>query len=146
MLSSRARHDNAWFLEQFKRPLGRQGSKSASNIDLATAENWLLRPEILPLLKKNIQSDLTTEHLSYSSGLGGSSELLGAVSAFYNHFFSPKVPVRPEHVVTGAGCSAVLDTLIHDICDEGDGLLVATPMWGVYYQFPLGVVSGEYPH
>lgn len=132
MLSSRARKENAWFLEQFRRPLSRQASKSSSNLDLATAENWLIRPEILPLLKQNAQSLLTAEHLSYSGGLGGTPELLGALSAFFNHFFSPKVPVRPEHVVTGPGCSAILDTWIHDICDDGDGLLLASPMWGAY--------------
>lgn len=143
MLSSRAKHGNAWFLEHFKRPLNRQGSKSASSIDLATAENWLFRPEILPILKRNIQSGLTAEHLSYAGGLGGSPELLGAVSAFFNHFFLPKVPVEPEHVVTGAGCSAILDTLIHDICDDGDGLLVAAPMWGVYCRLPSRIIYGR---
>lgn len=130
MLSRRATEKNAWFLEQFKRPLARQGSKDASNIDMATAENWLLRPEVLSMLKRNCVAGLREEHLSYASGLGGTSELLESLSRFFNHFFSPSVPVRPEHIVTGTGCSAVLDTLINDICDEGDGLLVTAPMWG----------------
>jgi histidinol-phosphate/aromatic aminotransferase/cobyric acid decarboxylase-like protein len=56
--------------------------------------------------------------------------LLAALAAFFNHFFSPKVAVEPQHVVTGPGCSAVLDTLLHDICDDGDGILLAVPMWG----------------
>ena len=130
MLSRRATEKNAWFLEQFKRPLARQGSKDASNIDMATAENWLLRPEILSMLKRNCVTGLEEEHLSYATGLGGTSELLESLSIFFNHFFSPSVPVRPEHIVTGTGLSAVLDTLINDICDEGDGLLVTAPMWG----------------
>ncbi|KAH6603987.1 hypothetical protein Trco_007433 [Trichoderma cornu-damae] len=96
---------------------------------MATAENWLIRPEILSLLKTNLLKSLHEEHLSYASGLGGTPTLLEAISAFLNSFFSPKITVCPEHIVTGAGCSAVLDTLIHDICDEGDGLLVAAPMW-----------------
>lgn len=130
MLSRRARENNAWFLEQFKRPLRRQGSKSPSSIDLATAENWLIRTEILSLLKRNAQNDLSETHLSYASGLGGTKELLEAMSAFFNRFFSPTVLVRPEHIVTGPGCSSVLDTLINDLCDDGDGLLVMAPMWG----------------
>lgn len=130
MLSQRAREKNAWFLKQFKRPLSRQRSRSASDIDLATAENWLIRPEMLPLLTKNGKNGLNVNHLSYAGGLGGTPELLAAISGFFNHFFSPRIPVRPEHVVTGPGCSTVLDTLINDICDDGDGLLITAPMWG----------------
>lgn len=130
MLSHRARTNNAWFMEQFKRPLSRQGSQSASNIDLATAENWLIRPEILPFLQRNGKRALKEKHLSYAGGLGGTPELLAAISGFFNRFFSPKILVRPEHVVAGPGCSALLDTLINDICDDGDGVLVMAPMWG----------------
>ncbi|KAM0255923.1 hypothetical protein ACHAQJ_005324 [Trichoderma viride] len=130
MLSRRAVENNSWFLEQFKRPLARQGSKSASSIDMATAENWLIRPEMLSLLKQNLNRTLQEEHLSYANGLGGTTELLDGISIFFNTFFSPRMLVRPEHIVTGTGCSAVLDTLINDICDEGDGLLVTAPMWG----------------
>ncbi|KAL7942001.1 PLP-dependent transferase [Trichoderma barbatum] len=132
MLSRRAIEKNAWFLEQFKRPLARQGSKNISNIDMATAENWLIRSEILPILKRNCNDALNEEHLSYANGLGGTSELLESLSTFFNRFFSPKIPVQPEHIITGTGCSAVLDTLINDICDEGDGILVTAPMWGSF--------------
>lgn len=97
---------------------------------MAIAENWLIRPEILALFKQNVNRTLKEEHLSYASGLGGTTELLEAISTFFNAFFSPTLLVRPEHIVTGTGCSAVLDSLINDICDEGDGLLVTAPMWG----------------
>ncbi|KAL7952876.1 PLP-dependent transferase [Trichoderma compactum] len=130
MLSRRAIENNAWFQEQFKRPLARQGSENISTIDMATAENWLIRPEILSILKRNCAQALKEEHLSYANGLGGTPELRESLSTFFNHFFSPMVPIQPEHIVTGTGCSAVLDTLIHDICDTGDGLLVTAPMWG----------------
>ncbi|KAL7905942.1 PLP-dependent transferase [Trichoderma velutinum] len=132
MLSRRAIEKNAWFREQFKRPLARQGSKNISIIDMATAENWLIRPEILSILKRNCTQGLKEGHLSYANGLGGAPELLESLSTFFNHFFSPIVPIRPEHIVTGTGCSTVLDTLIHDICDVGDGLLVTAPMWGSF--------------
>jgi gliotoxin/aspirochlorine biosynthesis aminotransferase len=140
MLSQRARDNNAWFLEQFKRPLARQGSKSASNVDLATAENWLIRPEMLALLKSNGKT-LEAKHLSYAGGLGGTPELLAALSQFFNHFFSPLIPVEPQHIVTGPGCGAVLDTLINDLCDDGDALLVTAPMWGEYVVKPLQCVA-----
>ncbi|KAH7361346.1 pyridoxal phosphate-dependent transferase [Pyrenochaeta sp. MPI-SDFR-AT-0127] len=132
MLSCRARDNNAWFMKQFGRALNRQGSKDSSRIDLATAENWLIRPDLLELLRKNCWKNLESKHLSYATGLGGAPELLAAVSKFYNCFFAPSIPVEPEHLVVGPGCSSILDTLINDICDDGDGLLVAAPMWGSF--------------
>lgn len=131
MLSRRTRESQEWFLERFKRPLGRQGSQNKANIDLATAENWLIRPEIISVLKKDVQSEFQASDLSYAPGLGGTPQLLSAISLFFNRFFSPVIPVEPGHIVTGAGCSGVLDTLIYDICDDGDGLLVAAPYWGM---------------
>jgi len=131
MLSNRARDNNAWFLKQFDRALNRQRSSHSSRIDLATAENWLIRPELLELLRRNCWDHLETKHLSYAGGLGGAPELLASISKFYNYFFSPSVPVEPQQLVVGPGCSAILDTLINDICDDGDGLLVAAPMWGL---------------
>nr|QSQ85918.1 aminotransferase [Preussia typharum] len=132
MLSQRAQATNAWFLKQFARPLKRQGSNQASRIDLATAENWLIRPDLLELLRKNCWDHLEQKHLSYAGGLGGAPDLLAALAKFYNHFFSPIIPVEPTHLVVGPGCSAILDSMINDICDHGDGLLVAAPMWGSF--------------
>jgi histidinol-phosphate/aromatic aminotransferase/cobyric acid decarboxylase-like protein len=130
MLSIRATKTNAWFLDQYSRALSRQGSKKTSNVDLATAENWLIRPEIMKLLRGKCCLDLEPRHLSYASGLGGQPELLSSLATFYNSFFEPYTPVKPDHLVVGPGCSAIIDTLIHDVCDSGDGLLVAKPMWG----------------
>lgn len=130
MLSTRARDNNAWFLKQFARPLNRQGCKDASRIDLATAENWLIRSNLLELLRENCWGDLESKHLSYADGMGGPCELLAALARFYNCFFEPRILVEVEHLVVGPGCSAIIDTLINDICDDGDGLLVAAPMWG----------------
>lgn len=143
MLSDRARENNAWFLKQFARQLNRQGSKSKSRIDLATAENCLIRPNILEILRNNCWNCLGSNDLSYASGLGGPPKLLAALAKFYNCFFSPNVPVEPEHLVVGSGCSSILDTLINDICDYGDGLLVEAPMWGKYNSYPHFFVNAE---
>ncbi|KAF2280365.1 PLP-dependent transferase [Westerdykella ornata] len=132
MLSNRAGDNNAWFLKRFERALNRQRSSHSSRIDLATAENWLIRPDLLRLLRRNCWDYLETKHLSYAGGLGGAPELLASIAKFYNYFFSPSLPVEPQHLVVGPGCSAILDTLINDICDAGDGLLVAAPMWGSF--------------
>ncbi|KAK7178676.1 hypothetical protein PSPO01_15284 [Paraphaeosphaeria sporulosa] len=102
------------------------------SIDLATAENWLIRSDLLELLRENFWNHLELKHLSYAGGLGGPPELLAALAKFYNCFFEPSNPVEPDHLVVGPGSSSIIDTLINDICDDGDGLLVAAPMWGSF--------------
>ncbi|KOS22910.1 putative inactive 1-aminocyclopropane-1-carboxylate synthase-like protein 2 [Escovopsis weberi] len=129
MLSQRAKEQNAWFLKAFERPLKRQSSSCSHNIDLATAENWCIRPEILALLKRNLKESFKAGDLSYAGGLGGTPILLGSLAAFFNSFFNPRVQVKPEHIVTGAGMSGILDSMISDTCDDGDGLLVSAPFW-----------------
>ncbi|KAK5627005.1 hypothetical protein RRF57_002720 [Xylaria bambusicola] len=98
-------------------------------VKMDSAENWLVRPYILPVMKKAIASNLESEHLSYQKSYGGNPALLEATSAMLNKFFSPHSPVKPEHIVAGAGAAAILDSLDFAICDLDDGLLIDAPMW-----------------
>jgi aspartate/methionine/tyrosine aminotransferase len=93
------------------------------------AENWLVRPDLLPLIKDAMSLDLKQQDLSYSQELGGPPGLLHVSASFFNRFFSPQVAILPEHIVTSTGCSSVIETLIFSICDTGDGILLETPMW-----------------
>jgi aspartate/methionine/tyrosine aminotransferase len=93
------------------------------------AENWLVRPDVLPLIKDAISLDLKQQDLSYSQELGGPPGLLHVSASFFNRFFSPQVDILPEHIATSTGCSSVIETLIFSICDTGDGILLETPMW-----------------
>lgn len=130
MLSRRAQKNMSWFLNKYQRQLKNQQADGPPAIDLATAENWLIRDEVLSILKAAAATDLSPLRLSYASGLGGPKDLLAATSEFFNHFFAPRRTVVPAHLVAGAGCSSILETLLHDICDDGDGILIEGPMWG----------------
>lgn len=98
-------------------------------VKMDSAENWLVRPHIIPIMKESINSKLGCEHLSYQKNPGGSPALLEATSAMLNKFFSPRSPVNPEQIVAGAGASAILDSIDFAICDLDDGLLIDAPMW-----------------
>ena len=47
-----------------------------------------------------------------------------------NEYFNPYSPVQPEHILTGAGLTAVHAMLALSIGDPGDGILVSRPMYG----------------
>jgi aspartate/methionine/tyrosine aminotransferase len=98
-------------------------------LEMDMAENWLVRPDLLPLIKDAMSLDLKQQDLSYSQELGGPPGLLHVSASFFNRFFSPQVTILPEHIVTSTGCSSVIETLIFSICDTGDGILLETPMW-----------------
>lgn len=98
-------------------------------LEMDMAENWLIRPDILPLIKDAVSLDMKWQDLSYSQEPGGPPGLLHVSASFFNRFFSPRVAVLPEHIVTTTGCSSAIETLIFSICDPGDGILLEEPMW-----------------
>ncbi|KAF4948216.1 hypothetical protein FGADI_9808 [Fusarium gaditjirri] len=105
--------------------------RSSDKIDLATAENWLIRPELQRLCKEAIQSQLTEDHLSYAQGFGGDALLLASAADFFNTYFKPLNPVLSEHIVATPGATSCLDSLLYCICDEGDIVLVPAPYWSL---------------
>ncbi|EPS28676.1 hypothetical protein PDE_03622 [Penicillium oxalicum 114-2] len=125
MLSGRMKQSLSWLSDHA--PAGTSPPEGALEMDMA--ENWLIRPDLLPLIKEALSSDLTQQDLSYSHELGGSPALLRVSASFFNHFFSPRTVILPEHIVTSTGCSSAIETTIFSICDPGDGILLETPMW-----------------
>ncbi|GIJ83165.1 hypothetical protein Asppvi_001684 [Aspergillus pseudoviridinutans] len=125
MLSHRAKRSLSWLSGH---PSAEPGYPNGV-LEMDKAENWLVRPDVLPIIKDAVSSNLKYQHLSYSQELGGPPELLHISASFFNRFFSPQVAVLPEHIVTGTGCASILESLIFSICDAGDALLLEAPMW-----------------
>jgi aspartate/methionine/tyrosine aminotransferase len=125
MLSRRAQKSVNWLADEFPA----QPTYPEGVVKMDSAENWLVRPAILPIYKQAIQSHLVAEHLSYNKNLGGHPGLLQATAGFANAFFAPRVAVAPEHVVAGAGAAAILDSVDFAVCEADEGLLIDAPMW-----------------
>ena len=58
-----------------------------------------------------------------------------AMAAHINEYFNPKLPVKPEHIVTGSGLTAIHEMVGFSLGDPGDGILVSRPVFG---RFELG--------
>ncbi|KAI0517010.1 1-aminocyclopropane-1-carboxylate synthase 7 [Xylaria bambusicola] len=114
------------------------------SIDMATSENWVLRQELVQLYKDAIQNGLTSQHLSYPDGFNGDVRLVDALVQFLNSYFSPLIPVQGSHIATAPGAAFALDALLFNICDPGDGLLIASPAWNGF-NWLIGVRSGVKP-
>lgn len=130
MLSSRAQDNMHWFKGNFARQIGHANPNAPEAIDMTIAENWLVREDIIQTAKEAVAAGFGDEHLSYSSGMGGDKDVLEATAGFFNRFFQPRVPVQPEHLVVGAGCSAILDSLLYSLCEVDEGVLIEAPFWG----------------
>ncbi|KAJ5427440.1 PLP-dependent transferase [Penicillium cf. griseofulvum] len=101
------------------------------NIDLSTAENWLIRDELVELCKSSIQETLSSRHLSYPNGFSGDPEMIETLAEFLNTYFNPYERVQPAHIATAPGAASCLDALLYTLCDPGDGVLVPGPYWSV---------------
>ncbi|POS71436.1 hypothetical protein DHEL01_v210172 [Diaporthe helianthi] len=122
----------------------RANESSSSTIDLGTAENWLMRAELMQISKTAIRGKLAAKDLSYQDGFAGHSALLTALAAMFNQYFFPVIPVTPSHLAIAPGGAASLDALLYNICEHGDGVLVPGPFWNGF-DWLLSVRSGVVP-
>jgi aspartate/methionine/tyrosine aminotransferase len=125
MLSGRMKRSLSWLSDH----ASAEPNHPKGVLEMDMAENWLVRPDVLPIMKDAVSLNMKQEDLSYSQELGGPPGLLNVSASFFNRFFSPQVAVLPEHIVTSTGCASILETLVSSICESGDGLLLETPMW-----------------
>ncbi|OJD20832.1 hypothetical protein ACJ73_07834 [Blastomyces percursus] len=56
-------------------------------------------------------------------------ELLESLATFFNNYFNPFISVKAEHIVVSAGVESCLDSLLYNICDPEDGVLMPGPCW-----------------
>ncbi|GIJ88194.1 hypothetical protein Asppvi_007112 [Aspergillus pseudoviridinutans] len=102
---------------------------TAPRIDLSTAENWLMRNEIIETTKDAIVQELKPHHLSYPNEFAGDADLIRALAAFFNKYFHPHIPVEEAHIATAPGAATCLNTFLYNVCEPGEGILVPAPFW-----------------
>ncbi|KZT54836.1 PLP-dependent transferase [Calocera cornea HHB12733] len=123
-----------------------QNAYSASNPDgfcnLGVAENSLLHAELVEYY--NSKFHLEPVDFTYGNDLSGSMRLSKALARMFNAYFEPVTPVKPEHMLAGAGCSAVLDMLAFHLGDPGDGVLIPVPYY-VGFNSDFAARSGMKP-
>ncbi|KAL4745002.1 pyridoxal phosphate-dependent transferase [Aspergillus terricola var. indicus] len=102
-------------------------------IDLATAENYLIRQELIDIYKNVLDRRLTSEAMSYPSGLGGEPYLRQALADLFNQYFEPCVAVDKSHVVAGPGATACLTALLSSLCGTGDAVIVPGSYWSMFW-------------
>jgi len=82
--------------------------------------------------------------------LWGDPRLLELLANLFNSFFYPKLRVRSSHIGIASGAAASLDTLLWNVCNEGDGVLIPGPYWSMHAVFVakslLTVVDGYDVH
>lgn len=72
---------------------------------------------------------MPVELLGYNN-MKGIVEMRSAVAWLMEKtFVRGEVPVLPEHLHVASGCGAVIDQLIHLVCDAGDVILVPAPFY-----------------
>ncbi|KAK8108341.1 uncharacterized protein PG998_010354 [Apiospora kogelbergensis] len=125
MISNRVKESVEWHKNDSPPP----PSNPPGFIGMDLAENWLIRPDELPTMRKAIQCDFDDHNLSYSRSIPGAVELLEATATFFNKFFAPRVPVVADHVGCQGGAKEILDCLVYSICDEGEAVLIDAPFW-----------------
>lgn len=104
-------------------------SNPATVVDLSTAQNEVLRPELLEFFKSTIEDKATSNVFALPPGDGGDPQCRAALATFFNNYFNPIHDVRPEHIVLTAGASDAIEMVVHAVCEDGDSVLVPGPLW-----------------
>ncbi|KKK25541.1 hypothetical protein P175DRAFT_0445906 [Aspergillus ochraceoroseus IBT 24754] len=128
MLSSRCKQRNTTIIPSLLNQHDAVLMGNVTTIDLSTAENWLVKGILLDGLEQAV-GGLSKEALAYSSGIGGCPKTRQWMANLLNCRFHPAKTVDPSHIVLAAGGSFALTALVEQICDPGDGILIATPYW-----------------
>lgn len=118
---------------------------NSTTVDLSTAQNEVIRPELLQFFKSIVEDQVSgevnlpscivrdaTDHeqvFALPAPNGGDPQLRKALASFFNSYFRPIHSVQPGHIALTAGTTDAIETLIHAICDDGDSVLVPGPSW-----------------
>ncbi|QRD85572.1 1-aminocyclopropane-1-carboxylate synthase [Aspergillus flavus] len=72
------------------------------------------------------------QHLDWLKGFFGDATLLDLLASTVNTHFRSHSQVAADNIAVTAGAAAGLDTILYNICNPGDGVLVPCPYWNGY--------------
>ncbi|EAT78170.2 hypothetical protein SNOG_14299, partial [Parastagonospora nodorum SN15] len=105
-------------------------------VDLSSAQNEVLRPELVRLLQSTVEDKITIscadrvlQVFALPASNGGDAQLREALASFFNNHFHPIHPVKSAHIAITAGATDAIENVIHAVCDDGDSVLVPGPSW-----------------
>ncbi|KAL7413224.1 pyridoxal phosphate-dependent transferase [Mrakia frigida] len=114
------------FYDEFRHPEG--------VINLTTAENGLMKDELLEFINNPTSPLFTSQHLKYRNTLLASSvpHLDDLLVKYANDWYDPTSPVTRETSVTGPGLGALLASLCWALLEVGEGVLLSTVFYSDY--------------
>lgn len=95
-----------------------------------SAENNLMKVELLEFIKTNVE--LTEQALGYSYSTGGGQKLPALLAAHLNEYWSPQRPLTGEDIVLTGSATALHEILGFSLADSGQGIsasLTTLVMW-----------------
>ncbi|KAF2853187.1 PLP-dependent transferase [Plenodomus tracheiphilus IPT5] len=100
-------------------------------IDLSSAQNEVIRPELLEFYKSTVEENVASQVFALPSlGLkGGDLQARDALASFFNAYFHPIHSIKSEHIALTAGGSDAVESLVHAVCDDGDSVIIPGPYW-----------------
>lgn len=107
-------------------------------LQLGVAETKMLEDLLMPVM--NLPLDLPSEAIYYQP-TPGRVDLKGAMIEYILDLVGHSLDLKPENLVIGAGCNAVLENLCFCITDPGDTVLIPTPYYAAF-EFDLGSRAG----
>ncbi|KAH7927596.1 PLP-dependent transferase [Leucogyrophana mollusca] len=119
-------------------------------INMATAENSLMTPELLQHIHSHFHLDPV--HLKYRVSLlsGFYPNTEQALRMYINETFHPRELITPEQIVTGPGLGAIFAQFIWHTCEEGEGVVITTPYYDSFareseYHAQVKLVAAHIP-
>ncbi|PVH77471.1 PLP-dependent transferase [Cadophora sp. DSE1049] len=114
-------------------------------IDIGSSINVLMQPEALSYSRRyllpsaeqckclfqHVPSILIKVALQYGS-TAGSPKLLAGIAQYVNDHFHPSVEISPSQIMATNGVSALISTLVFNICDAGEGIMYPVPEYGMF--------------
>ncbi|TID06429.1 1-aminocyclopropane-1-carboxylate synthase-like protein 1 [Colletotrichum higginsianum] len=102
-------------------------------IDLGSAVNDLMLDDLSGWTKRNIKKG----QLKSTPGCKDQQDhpsLPKVAADFMNEHFRVRLPLTSDNILAANGVTTILDSLIYNITNEGDTILIPTPSYGMFAQ------------